>query len=118
MAATGMPAQGPSIYMMIANANEKNGNFGEVWQAYEAIKRIGQMVGPKQLAGEDRHVYFAVVKALGEDASKRDDIGAAIENYRLFSEYEPRASTPIACWRICMSVSTMSGRPCTRPSWG
>jgi len=88
MAAVGLPAQAPTIYLTIACAHEKAGNFAQVWQAYEAIKKAVQAVGSKNLATEDRHTYFAVVKALGEDAAKRGDTAAAIENFRLFAEYE------------------------------
>jgi len=45
-------------------------------------------VGPENLSAEDRHTYFAVVKALGEDAAKRGDNDAAIENFKLFADYE------------------------------
>jgi tetratricopeptide (TPR) repeat protein len=88
IAATGLPAQAPTLYLAIARAYEKSGKFAEVWQAYEAIKKIGQAFGPKNFAPEDRHTYFAVIKALGEDAAKRGDTGAALENFRLFAEYE------------------------------
>src|SRR5207249_4071576 len=46
------------------------------------------LVGVKSLGSEDRTTYFAVLKALGEDAAKRDDVDGAIENYKLFAEYE------------------------------
>ncbi|HYV34370.1 MAG TPA: tetratricopeptide repeat protein, partial [Gemmataceae bacterium] len=88
IAAKGLPTQGPTIYLTIANASEKAGDTAGVWEAYETIKRIGRNVGPKNLTTEDRHTYFAVVKALAEDAAKRGDTAAAIDNYRLFTEYE------------------------------
>jgi tetratricopeptide (TPR) repeat protein len=88
MAAAGLPAQAPTMYLAIARAQEKAGNFAEVWAAYEAAKQAVQSVGQKNLGPEDRQVYFAMVKALGEDAAKRGDTAAAIDNFRLFAEYE------------------------------
>ena len=88
IAAMGLPAQAPAVHLKIARAHEKAGNFAEVWRAYEAIKKAGQRIGPKELDAENRQTYFAVVKALGEDAAKRGETAAAIENYRLFTEYE------------------------------
>ncbi len=88
IAAVGLPAQAPVVYLKIAKAQEKAGNFAEVWRAYEAVKKAGQKVGPKELDTPNRQTYFAVVKLLGEDAAKRGDNAAAIENYRLFTEYD------------------------------
>jgi tetratricopeptide (TPR) repeat protein len=88
MAAAGLPAQAPTMYLTVARTQEKAGNFAEVWRAYESAKQAVQIVGHKNLGQEDRHVYFAIVKALGEDAAKRGDTAAAIENFRLFAEYE------------------------------
>ena len=88
IAAAGLPAQGPATHLKIAKVHEKAGNFAEVWRAYESVKKAGQKVGAKELDAENRQTYFAVVKVLGEDAAKRGDSAAAIENYRLFAEYE------------------------------
>jgi tetratricopeptide (TPR) repeat protein len=88
MAAAGMPEKAPTIYLTIARTEEKAGNFAAVWQAYEAIKQAVPAVGPKNLAAQDRHTYYAVLKALGDDAAKRGDTVGAIENFRLFAEYE------------------------------
>lgn len=88
MAAVGLPQHGPTLFLQIARAHERASNFGEVWQNYELVKKAGQLVGPKNLGTEDRQTYFGVLKVLGEDAAKRDQIDEAIENYRLFCEYE------------------------------
>jgi tetratricopeptide (TPR) repeat protein len=88
MAAIGLPQHGPTLFLQIAKAHERANNFGEVWQNYELVKKAGQLVGYKNLATEDRTTYFAVLKVLAEDAAKRGDFDAAIENYRLFSDYE------------------------------
>src|SRR5262249_40623547 len=67
---------------------ERAGNFKGVWQNYELAKRAGRAAGPKNLPQEERHLYFAVVKALAEDAVKHDEVENAIENYHLYTEYE------------------------------
>src|SRR5204862_4867075 len=36
------PVQGPSIFLTIAKAHEKAGNFGEVWYYYEQVKKAGR----------------------------------------------------------------------------
>jgi tetratricopeptide (TPR) repeat protein len=88
MAACGLPLEGPALYVKIAKACERAGRNNEVWQNYEMAQRVGRAVGPKNLSTEDRHLFFAIVKVLGEDAKKRDDLDAAVENYLLYSEYE------------------------------
>jgi tetratricopeptide (TPR) repeat protein len=88
MAAHGLPNLGPGLYVQIAKASERAGNFKGVWQNYELAKRAGRAAGPKNLAAEERQLYFAVVKALADDAMKHDEVDNAIENYRLYTEYE------------------------------
>jgi tetratricopeptide (TPR) repeat protein len=88
MAAHGLPNLGPGLYVQIAKAHERVRNFKGVWQNYELAKRAGRAVGHKNLPAEERHLYFAVVKALAEDAAKHDEVESAIENYRLYAEYE------------------------------
>jgi tetratricopeptide (TPR) repeat protein len=88
MAARGLTNLGPGLYVQIAKASERAGNFKGVWQNYELAKRAGRAAGPKNLAPEERQLYFAVVKALADDAMKHDEVENAIENYRLYTEYE------------------------------
>jgi tetratricopeptide (TPR) repeat protein len=88
MAARGMPALGPTLFVQIAQAHQRAGHAEEARHNYELAKRAGQSVGPKNLADPERHAYFATVKLLGEEAMARGDVDAAIENLRLYSEYE------------------------------
>jgi tetratricopeptide (TPR) repeat protein len=88
IAALGLPRQGPTIYLAMAGAYGKAAEFADVWACYEQAKLIGQRVGPKELSAEDRNAYFAILKTLGDDASKRGDVDAALDCYRLFAEYE------------------------------
>ncbi len=88
IAGHGLPNQGPGLHVEIAKAHERAGNFKGVWQNYELAKRAGRAAGPKSLPQEERHLYFAIVKALAEDAVKHDEVENAIENYHLYTEYE------------------------------
>ncbi|HZT80142.1 MAG TPA: tetratricopeptide repeat protein, partial [Gemmataceae bacterium] len=88
MAAHGLPAFGPSIFVQIAQAHQRADNPEGAWHNYELAKRAGRSVGPKNLGDADRQAYFATVKMLGEAAHARGDYDAAIENYQLFAESE------------------------------
>jgi tetratricopeptide (TPR) repeat protein len=88
LAAHGLQNLGPGLYVQIAQASERAGNFKGVWQNYELAKLAGRSAGPKNLSAEERALYFAVVKALAEDADKHDELDKAIEDYRLYTEFE------------------------------
>ncbi len=88
MAARGLPALGPTIFVQIAKAHQRAGHIDDARHNYELAKRAGLAVGPKNLADQERQDYFATVKLLAEDALAREDTDAAIENYRLYSESE------------------------------
>lgn len=84
MAAHGLPAFGPSLFVQIAQAHQRNGNTEGALHNYELAKRAGRSVGPKNLSDSEAQTYFAAVKLLAETAQSRGDLDAAIENYRLF----------------------------------
>jgi tetratricopeptide (TPR) repeat protein len=88
LAACGLPGQGPSLYVQIARASERAGDVEGSWQNYELAKRAGRSAGPKNLKDEDRRVYFAVVKMLADSALAANEVDVAIENYKLYTEYE------------------------------
>ena len=88
IAARGLPAQAPTIYLTIAKAHEQAGIFAEVWNYFDRIMQAGRTFGPDNLADQDKATFFAVVKALGEDAAKRGDNDTAIENFCIFANYE------------------------------
>jgi tetratricopeptide (TPR) repeat protein len=90
MAARGMPALGPTIFVKIAEATLRAGNEEGGRHNYQLARRAGQAVGHKNLAEAERQAYFATVKLLGEDAMARGDPDAAIENYHLYAE-SPRS---------------------------
>jgi tetratricopeptide (TPR) repeat protein len=86
MAARGLPALGPSIFVQIAQAHQRAGHHDEAWHNYELAKRAGLGVGINNLAPEERQTYFATVKTLGDGAMAAGQTDLAIENYRLYSE--------------------------------
>jgi tetratricopeptide (TPR) repeat protein len=88
LAARGMPAMGPSIFVQIAQAHQRAGHSEEAWHNYELAKRAGLSVGVNNLAGEERQVYFAALKTLGDGAMAAGETDMAIENYRLYSASE------------------------------
>ena len=88
MAARGLPALGPTIFVQIAQAHQRAGHIEEARHNYELAKRAGMAVGQKNLGDAERQAYFATVKLLGEDALARGDLQAAIENYHLYAESE------------------------------
>jgi tetratricopeptide (TPR) repeat protein len=88
LAARGLPAMGPSIFVQIAQAHQRAGHPDEAWHNYELAKRAGLGVGVGNLSKEERQVYFTTVKTLGDGALAAGESDLAIENYRLYSESE------------------------------
>ncbi len=88
LAAHGLPLLGPTLFIHIAQAHQRNGNGEGAWHNYELAKRAGQSVGPKNLSDEDRHAYYAVLKMLGDAGMAHNRTDLAVENYQLYSEYE------------------------------
>jgi tetratricopeptide (TPR) repeat protein len=90
MAARGLPALGPSLYSMIAQAHQREGDGEGAWQSYEQAKRTGLAVGPRNLGDADRQAYFTAVKLMADAALAHDQIDLAIENFHLYTE-SPRS---------------------------
>jgi hypothetical protein len=88
LAARGLPLLGPSLFSQIAQAYGRNGEPEPAWHYYRLARQAGLSVGVKNLSGEDRALYFAVLKLLADDAHARGDLRAAIENYQLATEDE------------------------------
>jgi tetratricopeptide (TPR) repeat protein len=88
MAARGMPTSGISLFVQVAQANQRAGNAEGARHHYELAKRTGRSVGPKNLPDEERATYFNTVKLLADDALARGDVDPAVENYQLFAESE------------------------------
>ena len=124
MAARGLPNLGPSLFIQIAQAHQRNNNIDGAWHNYELAKQAGRAVGPKNLAEEERHAYFATVKMLGEAALERGETEKAIENFQLYVEYErsgvetlrslaglsERRGDPLAALRVTEQALVYNGR--------
>ena len=65
VAARGLPANGPSIFVQIAQACDRAGDPDGAWHHYELAKVAGRAAGPQNLMPEDRQLYFGTVKMLG-----------------------------------------------------
>ena len=88
MAAHGLPALGPTLFLQIAQAQQRGGKMEEARHNLELAKRAGRSIGPKNLGDAERTAYFSTVKCLGEMAQAAGDIDGAIENYHLYAESE------------------------------
>ncbi|MBY0227944.1 MAG: tetratricopeptide repeat protein [Gemmataceae bacterium] len=88
LAARGLPALGPTLFVRIANAQRRMGLMEQARHNYELAKRAGLSVGHKNLGDTERQAYFSTLKLLGEDALQRGDLDGAIEDFRLYSESE------------------------------
>ena len=91
-----VPAPGRAVYrprvlrsmFRWPRSRDRAGDVDGAWHHYGLAKHAGQVAGPANLTPEDRQLYFATVKMLGDAARERGDVDAAIEDYRLYSEYD------------------------------
>ncbi|MBV9123929.1 MAG: tetratricopeptide repeat protein, partial [Planctomycetes bacterium] len=86
IAAGGLPASAPGIFLQIAQAYQKAGRDEEVWRYDRQARQAGLAAGIKNLSDEERQAFFTAVKALADHAQATGDLGQAIENYRLLTE--------------------------------
>ena len=88
MTARGLPSQGPSLFVQIAKSSERAGDIDGAWHNYELAKQAGRAAGVRNLGEEDRRIYFEVVKMLADAKMAANENEAAIENFKLYTEYE------------------------------
>ncbi len=88
IAAHGLPAQAPAIFIQIAKAHEKHNDSEGLWDNYHKALVVGRAVGVKNLTEDERKQLAAVVKALGERAMKADQIDAALEAYKFYTQFD------------------------------
>ncbi len=88
MAAHGMPTLGPTLFLQIAQAQQRVGKLEEARHNLELAKRAGRSVGAKNLADAERQAYFYAVKPLADAAQAAGDLDGAIENLHLYAESE------------------------------
>lgn len=88
MAARGLPAQAPSIFILIAKAHEKQGDEPGLWLNYRQAMDAGRKLGVANLKVDDRQALFAVVKQLGEHSRDEGDIETALGAFKFYSQNE------------------------------
>jgi tetratricopeptide (TPR) repeat protein len=88
IAAHGQAEKGPGLFNRIADVADKNGDRAEAARARKRVREFGQAVGPTNLAPDQKAVYFATVKKLGEEAAAAKDWKEAITNYTLYAQSE------------------------------
>jgi tetratricopeptide (TPR) repeat protein len=88
LAARGLPQSSPSIYMIMAQTCQREGDTEYAHYYVERAKHFGRSLGPARLGPEDRQAYFTAVKTLAEEALAKEQLPQAVENLQLYSEYE------------------------------
>jgi hypothetical protein len=90
LAAHGLPLLAPGIYIQIAQAYEKAGDPQGMWDNYQRGMKLGRALGPQlqALPPEEQQTLFANVKKIGESALAANQLDAALEAFKLYSQYE------------------------------
>ena len=86
IAGRGLPARGPGIFTRLADATARLGRPDEARGYLEQVKRTGLQVGPKNLAEDQRALYFDALRRLAEGAEARGEYEAAADDLRLSLE--------------------------------
>lgn len=97
IAAHGIPLQAANLYIQIAHAHEKHGDKPGLWANYQTAMHKGREIGVSNLATADREALFATVKKIGEEAFKQDQLDAALEAFKFYSQYD---GAGIETWRM------------------
>ena len=88
IAVRGLPAQGPSLFLKLAQAYDKAGD-PEMARTYRnQAKLAGLQIGVKALSGDERSAYFTAVHNLAEDADRRGEVEEAIRHYTDYTASE------------------------------
>jgi tetratricopeptide (TPR) repeat protein len=88
IAAHGQPERGPGLFQKLAQTAEKYGDPAEAQRYRKRVREFGQAVGPDSLPADQKAIYFATVKKLGEEAAAAKDWKEAIQNYTLYAQSE------------------------------
>ncbi|MSR55033.1 MAG: tetratricopeptide repeat protein [Gemmataceae bacterium] len=88
IAAHGQSERGPSIFQKLADVAEKFDDKSAAQGYRKQARAYGQEVGSTNLPADQKAIYFAVVKKLGEEAAAAKDWTEAIYNYTLYSQSE------------------------------
>ena len=88
IAAHGQAERGPGLFQKLAQTAEKFGDPAEAQRYRKRVREFGQAVGPDNLPADQKAIYFAMVKKLGEEAAAAKDWKEAIQNYTLYAQSE------------------------------
>lgn len=64
VAGRGLPDRGPGIFKKLADVSEKAGDHATARGYTEQVRRVGAAVGPRNLAKDQRELYFAALRKL------------------------------------------------------
>jgi tetratricopeptide (TPR) repeat protein len=88
IAGRGLPIEAAALFMQMAQAHQKNNDSEGMWANYYQALQAGRRAGVANLKEEDRKKLAAVVKQLGERAMKTNDIDAALEAFKFYTQFE------------------------------
>jgi tetratricopeptide (TPR) repeat protein len=86
IAARGLPASAATLYTTIAKAHEKFGDVPGMWANYQKAMQVGRAVGVANMTPADRQSLFTVVKQVGERAMVENQLDAALDAFKFYSE--------------------------------
>ncbi len=73
IAGRGLPERGPGIFKKLADVSEKLGDYKTARGYTEQIKRTGEHVGPRNLAKDQREIYYAALRKMAAQAEADGD---------------------------------------------
>jgi tetratricopeptide repeat protein len=88
LAAYGLPARAPLLFLRLAQAHEKANDPAGALENYRRAKQAARAVGPANLSADDRQALFAAVKQRGEQAQAAGRLDDAIDDFKFYSQYE------------------------------
>ncbi len=86
IAARGLPALAPSLYIQVAHANEKHDNLPSMWSHYFRAMVMGRALGAAKIPAPDQKAFFEAVKAIGDRAKQAGQIDLALEAFKFLSQ--------------------------------
>jgi len=111
IAARGLPVQAAGLYMQIAKAHEKNNDGDGTWANYHTAMVVGRAAGAANLPEEDRKQLAVVVKQLGERAMKANQIDAALEAFKFYTQFE---QGELETWRTLAELFERKASVCEK----
>jgi tetratricopeptide (TPR) repeat protein len=110
MAGRGLPERAPGIFKRLADISEKHGDHQTARTYTDQIRRSGEVVGPRNLAKDQREIYFNALRKLATlaesdgdahkvEADAADARGDAPTRIARDAEAEPHYQTAITILR-------------------